>query len=45
MGIVGGGPNTKAVFRVTRSTMSLPNFVNDVAEAFGEFVKPRHRRL
>jgi len=26
------------VFHVTRSPMSLPNFVNDVAEAFGEFV-------
>jgi len=38
MDMVGGGPNTKAVFHVTRSPMSLPNFVNDVAEAFAAFV-------
>jgi hypothetical protein len=37
MDMVGGGPETKAVFHVTRSPMSLPNFVNDVAEAFAEF--------
>lgn len=38
MDMVGGGPETKAVFHVTRSPMSLPTFVNDVAEAFAEFV-------
>lgn len=38
MDMVGGGPETKAVFHVTRSPASLPNFINDVAEAFGEFV-------
>ena len=38
MDMVGGGPETKAVFHVTRGPMSLPSFVNDVAEAFGEFV-------
>ena len=38
MDMVGGGPQTKAVFHVTRSPLSLPNFINDVAEAFGEFV-------
>ncbi len=38
MDMVGGGPVTKAVFHVTRSPMSLPTFVNDVAEAFGAFV-------
>jgi len=38
MDMVGGGPVTKAVFHVTRGPMSVPSFVNDVAEAFGEFV-------
>jgi len=35
--MVGGGPNTKAVFHVTRGPGSLPSFVSDVAEAFGTF--------
>lgn len=38
MDMVGGGPETKAVFHVTRGPASVPSFVNDVAEAFGEFV-------
>jgi aminopeptidase YwaD len=38
MDMVGGGPETKAVFHVTRSPMSLPSFVHDVAWAFAEFV-------
>lgn len=38
MDMVGGGPETKAVFHVTRSPASLPTFVSDVALAFGEFV-------
>jgi len=38
MDMVGGGPETKAVFHVTRGPMSVPSFVYDVAEAFGEFV-------
>jgi aminopeptidase YwaD len=38
MDMVGGGPRTKAVFHVTRSPASLPNFINDVAEAFTAFV-------
>jgi hypothetical protein len=38
MDMVGGGPETKAVFHVTRGPASLPSFVNDVAETFGEFV-------
>ena len=33
-----GGPETKAIFHVTRGPASLPSFVNDVAEHFGEFV-------
>jgi len=36
--MVGGGPETKAIFHVTRGPASLPSFVNDVAEAFGRFV-------
>lgn len=38
MDMVGGGPVTKAIFHITRSPASLPSFVNDVAEAFGDFV-------
>jgi aminopeptidase YwaD len=38
MDMVGGGPETKAVFHVSRGPMSLPSFIYDVAEAFGEFV-------
>jgi hypothetical protein len=36
--MVGGGPETKAVFHVTRGPMSLPNFVHDVAWSFAEWV-------
>jgi aminopeptidase YwaD len=36
--MVGGGPETKAVFHVTRGPASLPSFVNDVAAAIGAFV-------
>jgi aminopeptidase YwaD len=38
MDMVGGGPDTKAVFHVTRGPMSLPSFVHDVAWVFAEFV-------
>jgi len=38
MDMVGGGPETKAVFHVTRGPMSLPSFVDDVAWAFAAFV-------
>src|SRR5207244_13430575 len=38
MGMVGGGPETKAVFHVTRGPMSLPSFVHDVAWSFAEWV-------
>jgi len=34
MDMVGGGPDTKAVFHVTRGPMSLPSFVHDIAWAF-----------
>jgi hypothetical protein len=38
MDMVGGGPETKAVFHVTRGPMSLLSFVHDVAWAFAEWV-------
>lgn len=38
MDMVGGGPETKAVFHVTCGPMSLPSFVHEVAWAFAEFV-------
>jgi hypothetical protein len=44
MDMVGGGPETKAVFHVTRGPASLPSFINDVAEAFGEFVNEHSHR-
>ncbi|HLJ87833.1 MAG TPA: M28 family peptidase [Candidatus Angelobacter sp.] len=37
MDMVGGGPETKAIFHVTRGPLSLPSFVHDVAEAFADF--------
>jgi len=44
MDMVGGGPETKAVFHVTRGPASLPSFVNDVAEHFGGFVNDQSAR-
>ena len=38
MDMVGGGPETKAIFHITRGPASLPSFINDVAEHFGTFV-------
>lgn len=38
MDMVGGGPETKAIFHVSRSPQSITSFINDVAEAFGDFV-------
>lgn len=38
MDMVGGGPETKAIFHVSRSPQSLPNFMMDVGAAFGNFV-------
>jgi aminopeptidase YwaD len=45
MDMVGGGPETKAVFHVTRGPMSLPSFVQDVAWAFAEFVNEESYRF
>ena len=38
MDMVGGGPETKAIFHVTRGPASLPSFINEIAEHFGAFV-------
>jgi len=38
MDMVGGGPQTKAVFHVTRGPRSLPSFVHDVAWAFASWL-------
>lgn len=38
MDMVGGAPETKAVFHVTRGPVSLPSFVHDVAWAFASWV-------
>jgi aminopeptidase YwaD len=38
MDMVGGGPDTKAVFHITRGPMSLPSFIHDVAWAFAHWV-------
>jgi len=45
MDMVGGGPVTKATFHVTRGPMSLPSFVHDVAEAFGDFVNEQTEKF
>jgi hypothetical protein len=38
MDMVGGGPETKAVFHVSSGPGSLPSFVYDIAQQFGAFV-------
>lgn len=38
MDMVGGSPETKAIFHVSKSPQSLPNFVNDIAESFASFL-------
>lgn len=45
MDMVGGGPETKAIFHVTRGPMSLPSFVHDVAEAFAAFANEQTERF
>lgn len=37
MDMVGGGPQTQAVFHVTRGPASLPSFVHDVAWSFAQW--------
>ena len=38
MDMVGGGPETKSVFHVTRGPLSLPSFAHDVAWSFASWV-------
>ena len=45
MDMVGGGPETKAVFHVTRGPMSLPSFVHDVAWSFASWVNEESYRF
>ena len=45
MDMVGGGPETKAIFHVTRGPASLPSFVHDVAEAFALFVNEQSEQF
>jgi len=45
MDMVGGGPDTKAVFHVTRGPRSLPSFVQDVAWAFASWVNDQSYRF
>ena len=45
MDMVGGGPETKAVFHVTRGPLSLPSFVHDVAWAFADWVNEESYRF
>jgi len=44
MDMVGGGPETKAVFHLTRGPMSLPSFVHDVAWAFADWLNDQSYR-
>lgn len=43
--MVGGGPETKAIFHITRGPASQPSFVYDVAEAIGEVVNEQSAEL
>jgi len=45
MDMVGGGPVTKSIFHVTRGPLSLPSFVHDVAEAFGDFANQQTEKF
>ena len=38
MDMVGGGPETKAVFRISGGPISLPTFIADVGHELGDFV-------
>ena len=42
--MVGGGPETKAIFHVTRGPASQPSFVHDVAATVGMFVNDQTAR-
>jgi aminopeptidase YwaD len=43
--MVGGGPETKAIFHVTRGPASQPSFIYDIAQAAGELVNDQSARF
>ncbi len=43
--MVGGGPETEAVFHLTRGPLSLPSFVHDVAWSFAAWVNEQSYRF
>src|SRR6185369_12390701 len=43
--MVGGGPETKAIFHVTRGPASQPSFVYDIAQSVGELVNDESARF
>lgn len=43
MDMVGGGPQTKAVFHVSRVPKSLPSFVSDIGELMGTYLNDETR--
>jgi hypothetical protein len=45
MDMVGGGPETKAVFHVTRGPMSLPSFVQEIAWVFANWLNDQSYRF
>ena len=45
MDMVGGGPVTKAVFRISGGPYSVPSFVADVAHEIGHFVNDQTQRF
>ena len=44
MDMVGGGPVTKSVYRISGGPMSVPSFVSDLAHEVGEFVNEQTLR-
>ncbi|HVT46111.1 MAG TPA: M28 family peptidase [Thermoanaerobaculia bacterium] len=42
--MVGGGPETKAIFHVTRGPASQPSFIYDLAQSIGSFVNEQSAR-
>jgi aminopeptidase YwaD len=45
MDMVGGNPDTKVVFHITRGPLSLPSFVHDVAWAFASWANEESYRF
>jgi len=43
--MVGGGPETKAIFHVTRGPASQPSFIYDIAESLGQLVNDQSARF